>query len=275
MKWENQVRLGVCLTFDVDGPLLWRSKVRTNPKFGNPVSVSLGEFGPEIGVPRILDLLKRYDLKAGFFIPGAIIEEYPDMAREIADQGHEIGFHSYGHVNPADLTYEQEKEDFEKGLEQFERTFKTRPYGYRSPAAEMSDKTWEFLDEFGFAYDSSMMGKDHPYLKKMERNSIVVLPMHWMLDDWAHFGWNMYPSFPYQGNIQSQEAVYEIWKGEFDGMYALDQGCVYTLCLHPQLIGRASRLAMLERLIRHMKETPGIKIAKPIDLATEAGNALT
>jgi peptidoglycan/xylan/chitin deacetylase (PgdA/CDA1 family) len=274
MKWPNGVKVGVCFTFDVDGPLIWRSKVRINPKFGNPVCLSLGEFGPVVGVPRILKLLKKYDLKACFFFPGGTVEEYPDMVKQVFDEGHEIGFHSYGHVNPADLTYEQEKEDFEKGLDLFQKVFKMRPYGYRSPAADMGDKTWQLLDEFNFVYDSTMMGTDYPYIKKMKKNNIVVLPMHWMLDDWVHFGWNMYPSFPYQANLQSQEAVYEIWKGEFDGMYDLDEGCVYTLCMHPQLIGRASRIKLLERLIQYMRQFPGVWIAKPIELARAAQKAL-
>ena len=274
MKWPNGIRVGVCLTFDVDGPLIWRSKIRVNPKFGNPVCVSLGEFGPEVGVPRILKLLDKYGIKAGFFIPGGTIEEYPDMVKRVHEAGHEIGFHSYGHVNPADLSYEEQRADFEKGLDLFEKTFKTRPYGYRSPAADMDEKTWELLDEYGFVYDSTMMKADYPYLRKTKRGSIVVLPMHWMLDDWPHFGWNMYPSFPYQANIHSQEAVFEIWKGEFDGMYELDEGCVFALCCHPQLIGRASRLLMLERLIRHMRQHPNVWIAKPIELAREAQTAL-
>ena len=70
MKWPNGIKVGACLTFDVDGPLIWRSKVKINPKFGNPVCVSIGEFGPAVGVPRILKLLKKYDLKGCFFIPG-------------------------------------------------------------------------------------------------------------------------------------------------------------------------------------------------------------
>ena len=53
-------------------------------------------------------------------------------------------------------------------------------------------------------------------------------------------------------------------------MYQLDEGCVYTLCMHPQLIGRASRLMMLEKLIRHMKQFPGVWIEKPVVLARAA-----
>jgi peptidoglycan-N-acetylglucosamine deacetylase len=274
MKWPNNAKVGICLTFDVDGSLVWKNKVKINPKFGNPVCLSLGEFGPVVGVPRILKLLKKYDLKAGFFIPGAIVEQYPGMARQVFDEGHEIGFHSYDHINPADLTYEEEKADFERVFAIFQKFFKSRPFGYRSPAGDMGEKTWKLLDEYDFVYDSTMMGADSPYLKKMARNNLVILPMHWMIDDWPHFGWNMYPSFPYQANIQSQEAVYEIWKGEFDGMYHLDEGCVFTLCMHPQLIGRPSRIMMLEKLIRHIKQFPDVWITTPLELARAAQKVL-
>ena len=108
----------------------------------------------------------------------------------------------------------------------------------------------------------------------MKKNNIVVIPIHWIFDDWSHFGWNLYPPLPSQANIQSPEAVYEIWKGEFDGMYELDEGCVFTLLMHPQLSGRASRVKLLERLIRHIRQFPDVWIAKPIELAREARKVL-
>ena len=267
MRWPKGIKVAVCITFDVDGPTVFRAKAKGNPKWGNPVAVSLGEFGPNVGVPRILKLLKKYDIKGAFFPPGAIIEEYPDIIRRVADEGHELGFHSINHVSPTLLTYEEQKEDFDKGLEIFEKMFRKRPLGYRCPAGEYDDKTWELLDDYGFLYDSTMMGADYPYLKKIRKNSIVILPIHWMFSDWVHFGWNMYPKFDYQANLQSQEAVYEIWKGEFDGMYALDEGCVYILVCHPQLIGRASRILMLERLIQYIRQFPDVWIAPPVEVA--------
>ena len=274
MKWSNGTKCSVCLTFDVDGPLVWRSKKKTDPRFASDSCVALGEFGPTVGVPRILNLLKKYDIKGCFFIPGGIVEEYPNVAKQIFDEGHEIGFHSYAHVNPTSQTHEQLKEDFEKGLELFQRHFKITPTGYRSPAAVMDGKTWTLLGEYGFTYDSSMMGKDSPYIKTVLKKDIVEIPIHWMLDDWVHFAWNLYPNLPYQGNLQSPKTVYEIWEAEFDGMYELDEGCVYTLCMHPQIIGRASRIKMLERLIQHIRRFTESKIAKPIEIATEARHIL-
>jgi peptidoglycan/xylan/chitin deacetylase (PgdA/CDA1 family) len=274
MKWRNEIKCAVCFTFDVDGPLIWRNKARIDPRFANPVCLSAGDFGPSVGVPRILKLLKQYDIKGGFFIPGGTIEEYPDVARQIMDEGHEICFHSYNHVNPAELTYDQEKEDFEKGLEVMQKVLNTRPYGYRSAGADMSENTWNFLDEYDFVYDSTMMGADYPYLKKMQKNEMVILPLHYMLDDWTHFGWNLYPPLASQANMQGPDTVYEIWRAEFEGMYRLDEGCCFTLLMHPQLSGRASRIELLERLIRHIRGFSGSWIAKPIEIAREARDIL-
>jgi peptidoglycan/xylan/chitin deacetylase (PgdA/CDA1 family) len=52
----------------------------------------MGEFGPVVGVPRILNLLRKYDIKGCFFIPGETMVEFPDVAPRIFDEGHEIGF---------------------------------------------------------------------------------------------------------------------------------------------------------------------------------------
>jgi peptidoglycan-N-acetylglucosamine deacetylase len=275
MRWPNGAKVGVCFTFDVDGPTVFWTKAQQNPQWGNSVNVSMGEFGPNVGVGRILRLLKKYDIKGAFFPPGEIIEKYPDIIQQCSDEGHEMSFHSMNHLSPRKQTYDEQKADFEKGLELFEKRFKKRPYGYRCPAGEYDDKTWEFLDMFDFEYESTMMGTDYPYIKKLKKNDIIIMPFHWSTDDWPHVGWNMYPKFDYQGNLQSQEVVYDIWKGEFDGMYALDEGCLYDLTMHPQLTGRPRMIMILERLIRYIKSFPDVWIATPIELARAARKVLS
>ena len=59
-------------------------------------------------------------------------------------------------------------------------------------------------------------------------------------------------------------SVLEIWQGEFDYAYEHCPGGNYNLALHPQSIGRGHRLAMLERLISHMKERDGV-VFEPMD----------
>lgn len=54
--------------------------------------------GPDNSVtPEILDVLRRYNIKATFFMVGTLIEENPGMARRIYDEGHLLANHSYSH----------------------------------------------------------------------------------------------------------------------------------------------------------------------------------
>lgn len=53
--------------------------------------------GPGEATPRILDLLRQVDVKATFFLCGANVEKYPELAHRIAEEGHEIGNHTYSH----------------------------------------------------------------------------------------------------------------------------------------------------------------------------------
>lgn len=47
--------------------------------------------------PQILDILKRYRVKACFFVVGAKVRQYPDLTRQILQAGHAIGNHGFRH----------------------------------------------------------------------------------------------------------------------------------------------------------------------------------
>ena len=57
--------------------------------------------------PQILDILKRYNLKATFFILGKQAEDYPGLVKRIVAEGHEIGSHTYTHTNISTITNQQ------------------------------------------------------------------------------------------------------------------------------------------------------------------------
>ena len=70
---------------------------------------------------------------------------------------------------------------------------------------------------------------------------------------------------PYFAGMSSQNKVYEIWEAEFDGAYA--DGGFLGIVMHPQVIGRRSRMAMLERLIQHILEHEGVWFATHREVA--------
>ncbi len=57
--------------------------------------------------PMVLDILKKYNIKATFFLVGSQAEQYPDLVRRIVAEGHLVGNHTYTHANLADIPPEQ------------------------------------------------------------------------------------------------------------------------------------------------------------------------
>lgn len=71
-------KMPVLLTFDVDGEMIWRCRDPENAD--RPVTLSLGHYGLDRGLPRILKVLKKYDAPATFFVPGMTAEMFPYTA---------------------------------------------------------------------------------------------------------------------------------------------------------------------------------------------------
>ena len=246
----------VCITLDFDSISLWVAMGQRGP-----TALSRGEFGA-VAAERLLDLFARFELRTTWFIPGMTIDTYPALCERIAAAGHEIGHHGYRHIAPASLSRDEERRELERGIEAIRRVSGVAPRGYRSPAWELSPHSVDLLVEYGFVYDSSMMG--HDYLPYPARRGDVVhddrgmvfgpptglmeLPIAWSADDFPHFEY-------FRGNgLRSAAAVAENWLEDF--MYlkeSLPWG-VMTYTLHPFVIGRGHRLRMLERLIVALSE---------------------
>ncbi len=148
----------ICLSFDFDAMSVWFGYPNTTPAM-----LSRGEYGARVGVPRLLELLGRYQVAATFFIPGHTIDSFPEATAMILEAGHEVGHHSYAHVDPSQQTPDEERRDMERALEALRRIDVT-PLGYRSPSADFSAATLGLIEEYGFLYDSSLMADDfRPY----------------------------------------------------------------------------------------------------------------
>ncbi len=261
--WPRGKKCAVCLSFDVDGETMWLARDPDNAKRAG--LMSQGEYGPRVAVPRILKLLEKHALKATFFIPGWIAEKYRDMVREIHAAGHEIGHHGYLHEWIShDMQIEKEKEILDKGLSPLLELTGEKPLGYRSPAGEFSVNTFDLLLDYGFIYESTLMNDEIPYvLKQKAGRKLVEIPFHWVLDDAPFFNWTL--RYHNMKTMASPSAVYEIWRSEFDGFYR--EARCYVLTMHPQIIGRPSRVQMLDRLVSYMKKKPDVWFARLVDVA--------
>jgi peptidoglycan-N-acetylglucosamine deacetylase len=247
--WPQGYRCCVAFSFDLDAETLWISRNPDN--WNRPVTLSQGAYAYKEGVPRILRLLKKYNLQATFFIPGWVVERHTGLVKAIDGLGHEIGHHGYLHEWPDTLELDKEKEIMQKGIDIISHAIGKRPVGYRSPAAEFSSNSLRILVENEFLYSGTMMDSDLPYIHTLDgkETSLVELPFQWHNDDAVHFMFSIKP--PQRIRIAEPSGVFEMWKVEFDCVY--DECLWLNFVLHPQIIGHPHRIRFLEDLIVYIK----------------------
>src|SRR5688572_5563717 len=232
-----------------------------------PGPISRGEFGPQVGVPRILDLLARHGIRSSWYVPGHTLETYPDACRRVADAGHEIGHHGWTHRPPASLTREEEEEELVRANEVIRKLTGRHARGYRSPSWDLSPHSVDLLLKHSFVYDSSMMGDDYiPYRVRtgdaisLEEPAVlgpatrlIEMPVSWTLDDYPHFEFIRTPTWVLPGNMNAS-GVLENWIDDFLYLNQNLEWGVITYTFHPFVIGRGHRMVILDKLIRTLKE---------------------
>jgi peptidoglycan-N-acetylglucosamine deacetylase len=254
--WPTGARVAVAVSFDIDNELL----SRTTPL---PVPLSQGEYGATTGLPRILSMLDRQQIPATFYIPAVSAMLHPDMIPSILKSGrHEIGVHGWIHESlPAVGDAAQEEKMLTQAIEYLTKAIGKRPVGYRAPSWAFSQYTLGQIRKAGFLYDSSMMAMDEPYeiVENGKPTGLVELPIEWILDDFPYYSGNA------SGSLPSPEAVYQIYKDEFDLAY--QERTMLLLTTHPHVSGHRSRLMQLEKLVTYMKSKPGVWFATAEQIA--------
>jgi peptidoglycan/xylan/chitin deacetylase (PgdA/CDA1 family) len=243
----EKARCVVLLSFDFDAESV---QVRKTPHL--PVTLTKGQFA-RVGLQRILPLLDQYGIRSTFFTPSWTAQAYAQETREIARRGHEIAAHGYLHENFSELKDGQELTVHRKSVQIIEELAGRKPVGFRAPFWEWSTRTLQQIRKLGFKYDSSLMNDDKPYMIRDKQGStgIYELPVEWFLDDWTLF----------EIQRQSPNTVLESWRSEFDAIYDLGVG-YFMLTMHPECIGRASRIGMLRQLIDHISRKQDIAFAR-------------
>ena len=91
------------------------SSVKEDPNEGLKKVYLTFDDGPSIYTKDILDVLKRYNVKATFFVTGMNSAQYSDYYQKILDDGHSLGIHTYSHVyNDVYKSLDSFVEDFNK-----------------------------------------------------------------------------------------------------------------------------------------------------------------
>ena len=256
--WPKGIRCACLLTFDFDADVVWAYQ-----GIKDPVSVSMGKFGPKVGIPSLLNLLDMFDIKTTFFVPAWVIENYPAAVEQVVERGHEIGHHGYVHEPRSSFTsFDEEEEKIVRAMEVVTRFCGRRPIGYRAPYFDLSLNTLAILEKHDFQYTSELMDTLVPeyHLINGRKSGMLNLPIHWVLDDLAH----IYYHITARKSILTCRQVLEHYTEQFEAIYAY-RG-LFTLVMHPEESGRPSRVLMLKTLIERLKSQSDVWLTSPAEV---------
>jgi len=260
VPWPGGAQCAVMISFDFDAETMWLSRDPTNIR--RPALISHGTYAAKVAIPEILAILRDFDIRATFFVPGWTADNHTAVVASIIEAGHEIGHHGYLHFWPEPDRPAEEEAEIELGLEALRRVGVT-PAGYRCPAGETTDRLIGLLVKYGLRYDSSFMDDIHPYVHRLDGREcgVVELPWHWSLDDVPYTVYSLRGQRP----IQTNEHIRTIWSDEFREHYR--RGALFDLIMHPQAIGRPSRLALLRDFLAFVRSHPRLWIATGCEIA--------
>jgi len=249
------------MSVDYDAVSTWTAAGQTGLR-----TLSRGEFA-EYATPQLLEIFKRYEITTSWYIPGTTALQYPDSVAQVAGAGHEIANHTLRHEDIAALPLDQMRYSLTRTNEILERITGQRPVGARLTGADLGDGTClKVMADEGFRYDSSLLGGYRPFwapsphtidaeglIRRAEPLDMVELPFVWILTDFSQFEFHYGPP-QYRALLLNARQVEEVWRDEIDDLIRRDPAGFLMFALHPQVIGRGSRLAMLERVIEYALE---------------------
>ena len=258
----------------------------------SPNDISRGVFAGEVGVPRLLKLFDKYNIKATWFSPGHSIETFPEQMKMIVDAGHEIGAHGYSHENPLAMSPKQEEDVLVKSIELIEELTGKKPTGYVAPWWEYSYVTADLLLKYGIKYDHSLMHHDCiPYYVRVgdswtkidyekeaadwmkpfvrgEETDLIQIPANWYLDDLPPMMFQKASANSY-GFANPRDIIDGQWKDMFDYVYREYDYAVFPMTIHPDVSGRPHILLAHERLIEHINSHEGVRWVHMDEMAND------
>ena len=121
--------------------------------------ISVKDKNPTVinGIDKILELLRKNETLATFFLVGELLLVKPELQDKILDEGHEIAFHTMYHTR---LDSEGYKEKFSDEIKNFEKLTSGKSKGFRAPTFSLNDtSSWaiDLLRKCGYQYDSSVV----------------------------------------------------------------------------------------------------------------------
>ena len=211
-------------------------------------------FGIKAGAPRVVKLLRQFDIMASWTVAAMSLENHPEIAQAIAELGHEPVSHGYRWVHQFKMDEEKEREFIRKAVSSIEKTVGVRPYGWLSRCFH-TDNTRRLLIEEGFAYHMDDYSGDIPFWDKdtVPGKPLAIVP--YQLDSNDMKMWTDPAMTPQQWLDYARHNFDQIYREGEEGNPKM-----MSLGLHLRIIGRPGRIWAFEEFLKHVRSKKDVWI---------------
>jgi allantoinase len=209
-------------------------------------------YGIKAGAPRVVKLLKQFEIMASWTVAALSLENHPEIAEAIVELGHEPVSHGWRWVHQFKLNEEQEREFIRKAVTSIERTCGVRPLGWLSRYM-LTDNTRRLLIEEGFAYHMDDYSGDVPFWDRdtMPGKPMVIVP--YQLDNNDMKMWTDPAMSAEQWLAYARRNFDQVYREGVEGNPKM-----MSLGLHLRIIGRPGRIWALEEFFKHVRAHDGV-----------------
>lgn len=210
---------------------------------------SLRDYGNRVGVFRVLQAFKRFNIRPTIAINAQLAADNPWLLERLMEVDAEFICHGW---NMDHLHYGGQDLEEEAGIVQRSvgtlRTLTGRPIrGWLSPAKSQSWNTPQLLAQNGIDYCCDWVNDDMPYSFSTARGNLTMMPLSTEIEDQFVIGQNLHSEDSWAAQV----------KDAFDYLLAEARqqgGRMLALNIHPWLVGQPHRIACLEDVLAHISQ---------------------
>ena len=226
---------------------------------------SIYEYGSRVGVWRILDLFRRYDMPLTLFGIAMALERHPAVVEALLKAGHEIASHGWRWISYQDVPLDIEREHMQRAIEIQRRLTGERPLGWYSGRTSPNTRRL-VVEDGGFVYDADDYSDDLPWYDTRYGNygnygkPHLVVPYTLDANDMR---------FATPQGFNSGDQFYTYLKDTFDVLYEEGRHTprMMSVGLHCRLAGRPGRIAAVERFLKYVTRKPKVWCTRRIEIA--------
>lgn len=209
-------------------------------------------YGIKAGAPRVVKLLKQFDIMASWTVAALSLENHPEIAQAIVELGHEPVSHGWRWVHQFKFDEAQEREFIRKAVSSIEQTCGVRPHGWLSRYM-LTDNTRRLLIEEGFSYHMDDYSGDVPFWDRetVPGKPLVIVP--YQLDNNDMKMWTDPAMTPEQWLAYAKRNFDQVYREGAEGNPKM-----MSLGLHLRIIGRPGRIWALEEFFKHVRAHDGV-----------------